>query len=217
MNNYRKNLISILTVIFVIFLVACQDSSEKSSSELDKPSQDKQTSQNNNDNTSNAASTETTSKTDNIEKDPIDTSKNDTNEKGETTNNIPEKEAKLSLNATASLKDEYLNKLNDIKTETDAMEATDTSTFALKKVENDRWEAWDELLNEVYGVLKGQLTAEEMDQLRNEQRDWIKYRDNNALQASQKYKGGTQEHLEYVAVLADLTEVRCYELVEDYM
>lgn len=84
-------------------------------------------------------------------------------------------------------------------------------------MENDRWEAWDELLNEVYGILKGQLSAEEMDQLRNEQRDWIKYRDDNALQASQKYKGGTQEHLEYVAVLADLTEVRCYELVEDYM
>ncbi|MEH7347022.1 lysozyme inhibitor LprI family protein, partial [Bacillus sp. JJ1532] len=72
-------------------------------------------------------------------------------------------------------------------------------------------------LNEVYGVLKEQLTTEEMNQLRKEQRNWITYRDDTALEASLKYQGGTMEHLEYVAVLANLTEERCYELVEDYM
>ena len=82
------------------------------------------------------------------------------------------------------------------------MKATDSSTFALKKVENDRWEMWDALLNEVYGVLREQLTTEEMDQLRTEQRNWLKQRDDTALEASLKYKGGTEEHLEYVAVLA---------------
>ena len=76
---------------------------------------------------------------------------------------------------------------------------------------------WDALLNEVYGVLKEQLSTEEMDQLRTEQRNWIKHRDETALKASLKYKGGTQEHLEYVAVLANLTEERCYQLVANYM
>jgi uncharacterized protein YecT (DUF1311 family) len=61
------------------------------------------------------------------------------------------------------------------------------------------------------------VSQEEMDQLREEQREWIQYRDNSAAEASEKYKGGTQEHLEYVAVLANLTEERSYELVNDYM
>ncbi|THE10494.1 DUF1311 domain-containing protein [Bacillus timonensis] len=212
MKHYRKNLFAILTVAFVILLAACQDSSEESGTKLDKPSQNEQTSPNKKDDTANTDSTETASNTDNTK-----TSNIETNEKEDTSNIVPEKKETQSSITTTNLKEEYLNKLNDNKKETDEMEATDTSTFALKKVENDRWEAWDELLNEVYGVLKGQLSAEEMDQLRNEQRDWIKYRDESALEASLKYKGGTQEHLEYVAVLANLTEVRCYELVEDYM
>jgi uncharacterized protein YecT (DUF1311 family) len=120
-------------------------------------------------------------------------------------------------NSEASLKEEYLIRLNDTKKEAEELEATDSSTYALKKVENDRWDTWDQLLNEIYGVLKEQLPPEEMDQLKEEQRNWIKFRDDSALEASQKFKGGTQEHLEYVAVLANLTEERCYELVEDYM
>lgn len=118
---------------------------------------------------------------------------------------------------TESKKEEYLKKLNDTKKVTEELEAVDSSTYALKKVENDRWEIWDELLNEVYGVLKEQLSTEAMDQLIIEQRNWIKYRDDTALEASLKYKGGTQEHLEYVAVLANLTEERCYQLVANYI
>ena len=120
-------------------------------------------------------------------------------------------------NLKRSLKEEYLIKVGNTKEEAEKLEATDSSTYAMKKVENDRWEMWDELLNQIYGVLKEQLSPKEMDQLREEQRNWVKYRDDSALEASLKYKGGTQEHLEYVAVLASLTEERCYELIENYM
>ncbi|WP_319003623.1 lysozyme inhibitor LprI family protein [Sutcliffiella horikoshii] len=119
--------------------------------------------------------------------------------------------------APSSLKETYLQQLDDTKKEAEELEPTDSSTYALKKVENDRWELWDELLNEIYGVLREQLSEKEMSQLRKEQRDWIKFRDDRALEASLEFKGGTQEQLEYVAVLANLTEERCYELVEDYM
>ncbi|WP_413465936.1 lysozyme inhibitor LprI family protein [Metabacillus litoralis] len=84
-------------------------------------------------------------------------------------------------------------------------------------MENNRWGIWDKLLNEIYTALKKQLSQKKMNQLREEQRTWIESRDERALEASLKYKGGTQEHLEYVAVLANLTEERCYELVENYM
>jgi len=116
-----------------------------------------------------------------------------------------------------SLKDQYIKKLNDTKKETDAMKPEDTSTYALKNVEGYKYDVWDELLNEDYGILKKQLSAEDMEHLRAEQLDWITYRDNTAKDASLKYKGGTMEHAEYVAVLAKLTEERCFELVEEYM
>lgn len=135
-------------------------------------------------------------------------------------------EDKNTSNATQSsvantnnptLKEEYSIKLINTKIEAEKLQATDSSTYALKKVENDRWELWDKLLNEIYGALKEQLSLEEMEQLRESQREWIKDRDDQALEASLKFKGGTQEHLEYVAVLANLTEERCYELVDRYM
>ena len=117
----------------------------------------------------------------------------------------------------STLKEEYLIKLNNTKLQAEKLKATDSSTYALKKVEDDRWELWDKLLNEIYGELKEQLSPEEMDLLRENQRQWLKDRDEQALEASLKFKGGTQEHLEYVAVLANLTEERCYELVDRYM
>ncbi|SEJ45765.1 Protein of unknown function [Bhargavaea ginsengi] len=132
-------------------------------------------------------------------------------------NQTNNQEETASRTGEISNKEEYLQKLSDAKAETDQLKETDSSTYALKKVANDKWEIWDELLNEIYGVLQEQLSQDEMDRLRVEQRDWIKYRDETALEASQKFKGGTQEHLEYVMVLARLTEERCYELVEDYM
>ncbi len=110
-----------------------------------------------------------------------------------------------------------MNKLDDTKKRTEEIEAINSSTYAMKKVENEKWEMWDELLNEIYGVLQEQLPSEEMEQLREKQRNWIKERDERALQASLKYKGGTQEHLEYVVVLKDFTEKRCFELVEGYL
>ncbi|WP_231687749.1 lysozyme inhibitor LprI family protein [Bacillus sp. CHD6a] len=119
--------------------------------------------------------------------------------------------------ASTSVKEKYLKQSEYTKKEAEEWKATDSSTYALKKVENDRWELWDNFLNEIYGVLEEQLPAKEMDELREKQRNWITYRDDTALAASLKYKGGTQEHLEYVSVLANLTEERCYELITKYM
>lgn len=116
-----------------------------------------------------------------------------------------------------SVKSVYLEKLNNTKVAVEALVATDTSTYALKEVESKRWEMWDGLLNDIYSELREKLTVAEMEQLKMEQRTWLEFRDTTALEASEKFKGGTQEHLEYVAVLANLTEERSYFLVEEYM
>lgn len=199
MKNRGKR--TIFTLIVVILLSGCGNSSTESTAKLDDQTQNNNTSIDTNDDSVNKGSTESKANTDNSK-----------------TINETKKDEDSSIDHTeANLKERYRKKLNDIKKETEELKATDSSTYALKKVENDRWDMWDELLNDIYGVLKEQLPAEKMDQLREEQRNWIKFRDKSALEASLKYKGGTQEHLEYVAVLANLTEERCYELVDIYM
>lgn len=206
MKNNRKFLIGLLLVVFVI-LAACEKSTDDSSA----PSDDR-TTQN--------AKHEPAEKdltTDVTHTDTTDTGNNDTNEKVDTPTNASKSEEDLSSNTTVSLKEEYLKKLNDTKKDMDAIQPADSSTYALKNVEGNRYDIWDGLLNEVYGVLKKQLPSEAMEQLRKEQSEWIVYRDNTAKEASLKYKGGTMEHLEYTTVLNNLTEERCFELVEEYM
>ena len=136
---------------------------------------------------------------------------------GNDSNNNSNENVDAPTNNASGLKKEYIQKLHDTKKETDAMEPIDNTTFALKKVEGDRHDIWDGLLNEIYAVLEEQLSTEEMEQLRKEQREWIVYRDATAKEASLKYEGGTMEQLEYVAVANNLTVERCFELVEGYM
>lgn len=205
MKSNRIILIAPVTFLFVILLSACGNISDESITKEDNLSHDSSTSPESPiiDSTESASNVANSNTYDN------------TNEQ-EDTSKIKD-EAPPTNNTKTSLKDRYLKKLQDTKNETEELEAIDSSTFALKKVENDRWDIWDALLNDIYGVLKVQLPSEEMDLLREEQRNWLTYRDDRALEASKKYKGGTQEHLEYVVVLKKLTAERCYELVEDYM
>ncbi|WP_404458480.1 lysozyme inhibitor LprI family protein [Sutcliffiella horikoshii] len=197
----NKQLCTAMITVGMLLMTACGNTSDEAGAI-----------QNTNGNSSNEVTTEKENNNESVETDIQDN--NEPNEKEDTSTSEP---AEVKEEASTSLKEKYLHQLDDTKKEAEELEPTDSSTYALKKVENDRWELWDELLNEIYGVLKEQLSAEEMDQLREEQRNWIKFRDDSALEASHKFKGGTQEHLEYVAVLANLTEERCYELVANYM
>ncbi|RDI41008.1 lysozyme inhibitor LprI family protein [Falsibacillus pallidus] len=178
-----------MAMVLILLLAACGNSSEKSNEESDNQQKETQSAENTNP--------------------PEDNEKNDTTEQTE----------KDSSANTGSLKEDYLKKLNEAKKETEEMRKnpTDSSTYALKNIEGNLFDKWDGLLNEIYQVLIKQLPSDKMDQVRKEQREWIKYRDKTAKEASLKYKGGTQEQLEYVAVENNLTADRCFELVEKYM
>ena len=199
MKNMKKLITGILPVVALMILAACNNSSLESNTSPREQPQNNSSAQTTNDEATKTDSAENTS-TDNT----------DTNEK---------EEDSAVNDSTESQKDEYLKKLNDTKKEMDELRNNpeDDSTYALKKVEGDRYDVWDGLLNEIYGVLQKQLPSDEMEQLRSEQREWMEYRDSTAKEASLKYEGGTMEQLEYVAVLGDLTEERCFKLVEDYM
>ncbi|MBS4218356.1 DUF1311 domain-containing protein [Bacillus sp. FJAT-49711] len=209
MKKNRTFLIVILTVVLCI-LAACGNAADKSNAEpKEQPLH------------SSSSNIDITAIDENPEHTSEETDNNEVSDKEDTSisSNDAENSSNLDSDMTENQKEEYLKKFNDTKKEMDELQrnSKDTATYAMKKVEDDRYDVWDEWLNEVYGVLKAQISTEEMDELRKEQRDWIKHRDDTALEASFKYKGGTAEHLEYVTVQANLTEERCYELVENYM
>lgn len=204
-----KLYIGIASVLCIMMLAACGNSTDETSGEADKQEQNIEES------TNTDAKESGTESTDSKEGGTNSTGSEATNENDQEEATIKEDDSPTTQES--SIKEEYLKKLHNTKVEMDEIEPADSSTYALKNVEGNRYDVWDGLLNEVYGVLKEQLPTEEMEQLRQEQRDWIKYRDENAKEASLQYEGGTMEQLEYVAVLANLTEERCFELVAGYM
>ncbi|SEN92653.1 Protein of unknown function [Amphibacillus marinus] len=117
------------------------------------------------------------------------------------------------------LREAYLARLNETRDEVEEMRENleDDTTAGMLAFESERFEAWDALLNEIYNTLEEQLSEGEMEELREEQREWIDYRDETAEEAAEEYEGGSMESLERIAVLANLTEDRSYELVENYM
>ncbi|WP_226659024.1 lysozyme inhibitor LprI family protein [Guptibacillus hwajinpoensis] len=214
MKKNRKLIIGMVTG--VLLLSACGNTSDDASSTAAEENQSQNQQSATNEDSVNADSTEnasdntgtTTESPDKEESESSEQVEADTESKKETSSENP-----------ASLKEEYLEKLNQATKELEEKKnhLEDDSTYALKNMEGERFEVLDGLLNEIYGVLEKQLPADEMEALRKEQREWIEYRDKTAKKASLKYEGGTMEQLEYVAVENDLTEKRCYELVKNYM
>ncbi|CDO03602.1 hypothetical protein BN988_02119 [Oceanobacillus picturae] len=220
MNFNRHFLIGMLTV-GLLLLAACENSSAESSATTDNESET-QTANENGEAVEEEAGKDPGSNADESNQansEGSTTEEAETTEKVETANDDAAEEEDSSTKSTVSKKEEYLQKLKDAKRETREQreESADGITIELKGVEGNLFDLWDGLLNEIYGVLEEQLSTEEMEQLRVEQREWIKHRDNKAEEASLEYEGGTAEHLVYTTVLNDLTIERCTELVEEYM
>ncbi|MGK7377392.1 lysozyme inhibitor LprI family protein [Planococcus sp. 1R117A] len=118
-----------------------------------------------------------------------------------------------------SLKTHYLNKLAQIEIGLSDLEYlyADGVTSQMLEGEAETLKRWDDALNEIYGVLKEQLSTEDMSRLREEQRDWILFRDYEADLAASEFKGGSFEEVQRLSTLGQLTKDRCYLLVDYYL
>lgn len=118
-----------------------------------------------------------------------------------------------------SKKQEYRTKLDSIELGLKDLNEKGYSgtTAEMRATANENYKRWDTALNEIYNVLKGQLSASDMKKLQSEEIQWIANRDAKAKEASLEMKGGTMESVLYTSSLADTTKKRCYELVEKYM
>jgi len=212
--------------VIVIVLGACADSSDKSSVGLDHSSVDTDSTRIEKSDTLNEAESD---RNENIE-DSENETESDRDESIEDSDDLADDsnhtyvdseddEAPVSNDEGSKdvrTKGEYLEKLNEME-EADRYAEVGTTIADLEEQEAERYEKWDQELNKIYDLLTVQLRPEEMDDLREEQRDWIDYRDETAKESSLEYEGGSTEALEYVATQATLTRERCYLLVSQYM
>lgn len=116
-----------------------------------------------------------------------------------------------------SKKEEYRRKLDNIELGFKNFDSTEKTTKDMRDHANERYKQWDSALNEIYNILKMQLSASDMNKLQNEEIQWIKNRDAKAKEDSSEMKGGTMEPVLYADSLAQSTKERCYELVDKYM
>ncbi|MFT5875558.1 MAG: hypothetical protein ACI8WT_004551 [Clostridium sp.] len=133
-------------------------------------------------------------------------------------------ETELSINSYSakvkeeSNKQEYKTKLDNVEIGLKYLKEKEAgTTMDMREAADEKYKKWDTALNEIYSVLKKQLSASDMEKLQSEEIKWISNRDAKAKEESSKYKGGTMEPLVYSLSLVEITKERCYELVEKYM
>lgn len=125
---------------------------------------------------------------------------------------------KKSKETETTEKEQYVERLNSITTYYDDLWSR-TESFSMvdmKELKNQEYTKWDDELNTIYQLIKKKLPEDKFIILRDEEREWITKRDEQAALAASKYAGGSMEGLEYMAVMTELTKERTYELVDIY-
>ncbi|KAA0566491.1 DUF1311 domain-containing protein [Bacillus sp. CH30_1T] len=206
--------VSFLTMLFV-FMSACSHSPEEDASNQSEsdtiPASKDDSSQ------SNDASTESTVESNNNEENQ---SKESSMEDSNVQVDSSQEEYPTPISKVEGRKD-YLNKLDNIQKEMDAMPYKKDSdkgvTNAMKNYYGVSYDKYDNALNEIYTLLKKELSPEVMKELKAEQLKWIEQKEEKAEKERLKYEGGTFENVALLISLYESTKNRCYELVNEYM
>jgi uncharacterized protein YecT (DUF1311 family) len=209
----RRNMfvVTILSALLLVGMSACNQSSDgdaANQSESGATSANKEDSLQTDD-----SSVDSTTESDENEKDQ--------SKETSTESSSPESEGQDDTVTKAEGKQTYLEKLDNIQKELDALPYKKDSdkgvTNAMKNYYGVSYEKYDDALNEIYSLLKKELSPEVMAELKSEQVKWIKEKEEKAEKERLKYEGGTFENVAWYISLYESTKDRCYELVEEYM
>lgn len=85
---------------------------------------------------------------------------------------------------------------------------------AMNDLSYEIYMVWDDLLNELWGILKECLGPEDMDKLLQEQRAWITEKEAEVKAAGKEYGGGSMAALASNLKAAELTQARVAVLAE---
>ncbi|MCE5221520.1 MAG: lysozyme inhibitor LprI family protein [Clostridium sp.] len=136
-------------------------------------------------------------------------------------NNIQETNTTNIVTKIDGRREEFLGRLDSIQKQLDNLpEKKDSDagiTNAMRSYYGESYDMYDEVLNEIYSLLKEKLSQDTMRNLQAEEIKWIKQKEDTANKSASQYKGGTFEFVAYNMSLYESTKNRCYELVNNYM
>ncbi|MFC9540628.1 lysozyme inhibitor LprI family protein [Lysinibacillus sp. NPDC056959] len=133
--------------------------------------------------------------------------------------NQPTFEEEQEKVTNGSQKDEYIQKLDSIDAGLADLEHlyTNKDNTEILKAEKETYNRWDNILNEIYALLKQQLSSGDMQSLKEVQIEWIKDKESSAKNAASKYAEDEMKEITKYKIEAQYTKERCYELVKNYM
>lgn len=108
-----------------------------------------------------------------------------------------------------------LKELDDQIAKNQSRKSGDTANSQKAASETER-KLWEAELSRCLDVLEAKLDKEEKDALMKEQNEWIRQRENKALEVSGKLNSSVRQELEYNNSMAESTRARVYELAQEY-
>jgi uncharacterized protein YecT (DUF1311 family) len=102
------------------------------------------------------------------------------------------------------------------KTLKDLLENEDLTQAEMNEASSELYATWDSALNILWNELKEELPDDEFSKLLEEQREWIKAKEDAVAKAGAEYEGGSMHSMAVNMEAADITEKRVNELYEIY-
>ena len=93
---------------------------------------------------------------------------------------------------------------------------TEITASSQKAAAESEWRLWETELQRMIEHLKEKLDRDQQDQLMRQHREWIRSREEQAVEASQKQMGSAMEEVSYSRALAELTRERSYQIAQIY-
>ena len=109
-----------------------------------------------------------------------------------------------------ALLEEWANSLKDL------LENEELTQAEMNEAAAELYATWDSALNLLWNELKKDMPDDEFAKLLDEQREWIKVKEDAVAKAGAEYEGGSMYSLVVNMEAADITEQRVYELYEIY-
>lgn len=109
-----------------------------------------------------------------------------------------------------ALLEEWANSLKDL------LKNEELTQAEMNEAAAELYATWDSALNLLWNELKKDMPDDEIAKLLDEQREWIKVKEDAVAKAGAEYEGGSIYSLVVNMEAADITEQRVYELYEIY-
>lgn len=126
---------------------------------------------------------------------------------------LTEKKIQLKNDYLAEF-DEFENKAQE---EIDLSYSKADSNAVTNNIIHENTEQWDIYMNEVYQLLKENMSDAEFDKLKKKQKDWLHNKENLLDEATKMASGGTAGIQNKAWIDYDETKNQCYYLIENYL